>query len=469
MDSAAVPVAERMGSELMGVPQVVIVGRPNVGKSSLFNWLVGMRVAIVDPTAGVTRDRVSQIVDFDGRFVELTDTGGMGIRDTDNLTEHIERQIKTAIDGADLVLFVVDTRDGLLPLDEVVARRLRPLSVPVILVANKADAPSIELQAEEFHRFGFDVVPVSTRENRGRAALVECLLARLPAEGAEGAEAPREPTVKLAIVGRRNVGKSTFINTLVRQERMIVSEVPGTTRDSVDVRFELDGHAFLAIDTPGFRRTKSVSTDVDYYGMHRAQRSIRRADVVLLFFDAAVEIGKVDLKVADYIVGQFKPCLFVVNKWDLVAEKTTTQQWADYLRAAFPMMPFATIAFITSRTGKNVKRLLNHAQMLFKQARSRVPTAELNRLIRAALEQNPPPLHKHRRVKVYYATQVAVSPPTIVLFCNMPHALSSSYRRYLTNVLRDHCPFAEVPIRLHVRKREQTDTTDAIESRLKSR
>ena len=244
--------------------------------------------------------------------------------------------------------------------------------------------------------------------------------------------------MKVAIVGRRNTGKSTLVNTLAQAERMIVSEVPGTTRDSVDVRFELDGKAFMAIDTPGFRRSKSVATDIDFYSTHRAQRSIRRADVVLLFFDATQRISKVDKQLCDYIAQQYKPCIFVVNKWDLMAGSMPTEKWVTYLRDTFRTMWYVPIAFITGQTGKNVKAMLNHAQMLFKQSlRAGCRRAQLNKLVRAALEQNPPPLYQNRRPKIYYATQVAAQPPTIVLFCNDPKAISPQYQRYLLGVFRE--------------------------------
>jgi GTP-binding protein len=246
------------------------------------------------------------------------------------------------------------------------------------------------------------------------------------------------------------------VNTLAQAERVIVSEVPGTTRDSIDVRYELDGQPFIAIDTPGLRRTKSIQTDIDFYGMHRAQRSIRRADVVLLFFDCAQPISKVDKQLAEYILEQHKPCVFVVNKWDLLAGGVPTGDWAQYLRDTFRNMHYVPIAFITAQTGKNVKTLCNHAQMLFKQARQRVSTSQLNDSVQDALAANPPPMHHHGRLKVFYATQVDVQPPTIVLFCNNPQAFSASYRRYLLTALRDRLPFAEVPIRLDLRRREQT-------------
>jgi GTP-binding protein len=439
----------------MSLPQVVIVGRPNVGKSSLFNWLAGKRLAIVDPTAGVTRDRLTHLLHERERFFEIVDTGGMGIKDIDNLTEHIEQQIETAIDLAELVLFVVDAREGVAPLDLQVAERLRRVERPVVLVANKADDAKFDAQSAEFFKLGFgEPITVSTLQNRNRDLLLDAIVARLSAASAEAP--PSEPVMKLAIVGRRNTGKSTFVNTLAQAERVIVSEIAGTTRDSIDVRYELDGKPFIAIDTPGLRRTKSIQTDIDFYGMHRAQRSIRRSDVVLLFFDAMQPISKVDKQLAEYIFEQHKPCVFVVNKWDLVSADVPTGDWAQYLRDTFRTLQYAPIAFITALTGKNVKTLCNHAQMLFKQARERVGTSDINNAVHDVLDANPPPMHHQGRPKVFYATQVDVEPPTIVLFCNNPKAFSASYRRYLLTALRDRLPFAEVPIRLYLRRREQT-------------
>jgi GTP-binding protein len=389
----------------------------------------------------------------------------MGIKDVDNLTEDIERQIEAAIDSAAVVLFVVDTRAGVVPLDDEVAKRLRYVNVPVLCVANKTDSLEMEPQVNEFFRFGRKVLSVSALENRGRYELLEAIHERLPPPLDDEAAMP-QPVMKVAMVGRRNTGKSTLVNTLAQADRMIVSEVPGTTRDSVDVRFELDGKAFVAIDTPGIRRPQSVSTDIDFYSLHRAHRSIRRADVVLLFFDATQRISKVDKQLCEYIAQQYKPCIFVVNKWDLLARAMPTEKWVTYLRDTFRTMWHVPIAFITGQTGKNVKALLNHAQMLFKQSLARIGTGRLNKLVAAALQRNPPPLHHHRRPKIYYATQVAVQPPTVVLFCNTPKALSKDYQRYLLGVFRDHLAFSEVPIKLYLRRRESSDPTDEIQSRL---
>jgi GTP-binding protein len=443
----------------MPLPVVAIVGRPNVGKSSLLNCLAGKRISIVDPTAGVTRDRVSTTIQAGDRRFELVDTGGIGIEDADNLTADVERQIKYAIDAADLVLFVVDIRSGIAPLDEEVNLRLRTANKPVILVANKCDVPELEKHAAEFFPLGRDQpILFSAEQKRGRQELLEQIVAKLP----RGEEHPAEQVeMKLAIVGRRNTGKSTFINALARAERMIVSEVPGTTRDSVDVHFERDGKIFNAIDTAGVRRKKSLSGDVEFYSLARAERSIRRADVVLLFFDPRLRVSQVDKQLAHYILEQHKPAIFVINKWDLARNRLTTEQYADYMRATFPMLDYVPIAFITAKAGKNVGRLLNLAQNMHKQASERISTGDLNRVIQDAYRRQPPPMRQNRQGKIYYATQVAANPPAIVLFTNGPELFDNVYERFLIKYLRDHTAFREVPIKLQLRAKKRQDAAQA--------
>jgi GTP-binding protein len=443
----------------MSIPKVAIVGRPNVGKSSLLNWLTRRRISVVDPTAGVTRDRVTFLMHEDGRYFELVDTGGIGIVDSDDLSEDIERQINRGIAEADVVMFVVDAKAGLVPLDQEVAKRLRGIDKPIVLVANKADSPRQDLEIAEFHKLAkAPIVTTSVLGERNRDALVRAIVAALPpadaSEEADGAAMKAEPELKVAIVGRRNVGKSTFINALAQTERMIVSEIPGTTRDSVDVRFELDGKSFLAIDTPGVRKRKSLANDVEYYGLIRAKRSIRRADVVFMFFDASQTISKVDKQLVEEISKHYKPCIFVVNKWDLgQAEKMTTERWGQYLTRTFASMRHVPIAFITAQQNKNTKQLINLAQTIYKQARERVPTARLNQVIRAAIVNNPPSSPTAKRMKIYYGTQVAIEPPTIVLKCNHPEQIDRSWQRYLLGVFREELPFKEVPIKLYLRPR----------------
>ncbi|MEM7783802.1 MAG: ribosome biogenesis GTPase Der [Planctomycetota bacterium] len=449
----------------MALPQVSIVGRPNVGKSSIFNWLAGKRLAIVDNMAGVTRDRMTFVLEEEGRYFEIVDTGGIGINDVDELDEEIEQQIEIGIKGADLLLFVVDARDGRTGLDERVANRLRSLNKPVLLAINKCDGENWELEAGDFYPLGFEEpILCSAENNRHKSKLIEAILEKLPDQKELDQRELIRPEMKFALVGRRNVGKSTFINSLVESDRMIVSEVAGTTRDSVDVRFEIDGKTMVAIDTPGLRRKKSVRTDIDFYGTHRAHRTIRYADVVLMMFDSSKRISKVDRQLVGYIEQNYKPCIFVVNKWDLMAEHMVTQRWADYVRDNFTTMWNSPIAFVTGQTGQNCKRLLNHAQMLYKQARTRVPTPKLNRIIKEALINHPPPMASNkRRPRIFYAAQIGIQPPTIVLKCNNPNAFSKTYRRYLLGVLRDSLDFGEVPIRMALESRSTSDPEQSLE------
>ncbi len=455
----------------MAVPVVTIVGRPNVGKSSLFNWLAGRRIAIVDPTAGVTRDRVDTLVKAGDQYFNLIDTGGIGIHDRDDLGDEVERQIGFAIDLADVVLFVVDARDGIMALDEEVASRLRSVGKPVLCVVNKCDTPKLESVATEFFRLGYDnPIPVSAEQKRGRDELLAAIGKHLPA--ADSLPDLDEEPLKIAIVGRRNTGKSTFINQLAESERMIVSEIPGTTRDSVDVRFERDGKSFIAIDTAGVRRKRSVKGDVEFYSMARAERSIRRADVVLLFFDASQKVSMVDKKLAEYILEESKPVIFVANKWDLL-KPLPTGDFATYLKASFPMLDFVPIAFVTAKAGRNVFTVINLAQHLHKQASARMGTSAINRVLRQALAEQSPPLRQNRRPKIFYGTQVAANPPTIVLFTNSPELFSNTYQRYLLNTFRDRLPFRDVPIKLYLRSRQggegSEDKDDAEETAVEPR
>jgi GTP-binding protein len=443
----------------VSIPQVAIVGRPNVGKSSIFNWLAGRRIAIVDPTSGVTRDRITTLIEADSRFFEVTDTGGIGITDRDNLTDEIERQIQRAIDAAHLILFVVDARDGITALDEGVAERLRHVNKPVLCVANKCDEERFDLQANEFYMLGRGkLVCVSAKQNRNRRELLRLIVERLPPADSE--EKPSAVEMRVAIVGKRNVGKSTFINAVARAERVIVSEVPGTTRDAVDVRFELDGRSFVAIDTAGVQRRTAIKDDIEFYSLTRAQSSIRRADVVLLFLDPTTGIAKVEKQLAATIVEEYKPCIFVVNKWDLMLPMPTGK-FAAIVQDQFRSMQYVPIVFVTAKTGKNMKALLNLAQHLFKQASTRVSTSELNRAIQGALKAHAPPSRENRPAKIYYATQAGTCPPTLVLFCNSPRLFDENYQRYLVGTLRDRLPFQEVPIKLYLRRHREAQAAEA--------
>ena len=309
-----------------------------------------------------------------------------------------------------------------------------------------------------------DPTVCSAKNNRRKQRLLEAILERLPEEQELSFTDIERPEMKLAIVGRRNVGKSTLINSISESDRMIVSPVAGTTRDSVDVRIEVDGKTLVAIDTPGLRRGKSVRSDIDFYGVHRAHRSIRHADVVLMMFDCSQRISKVDRQLVGYIERNYKPCILVVNKWDLMAEHMVTERWADYLRDNFTTLWNVPIAFITGQDGKNVKKMLNHAMMLHKQSLERVSTPDLNRLLRRAIDNHPPPMTTGKRPKIYYGAQIGVQPPTIVLKCSDPDKFNKTYRRYLLSVFRDTLSFGEVPIRLVLEQRQSSDAEDMLEA-----
>ncbi len=443
----------------MSVPKVAIVGRPNVGKSSLLNWLAHKRISIVDPMAGVTRDRVTYQLQYQDRYFTLIDTGGIGIVDVDELNDEIHHQIQIGIDEADVILFVVDGSAGVSSLDRQVSQKLRKIDKPKLLVVNKCDSPRRDLETGDFYALAdAPLITTSVIGNRNQRELLNAIVELLPPpdedEAETGADLSSVPEMKLAIVGRRNVGKSTFINQLAETERMIVSEIPGTTRDSVDVRFELDGKSFIAIDTPGVRKRKSLANSVEWYGLARAKRSIRRADVVLMFFDCTEKISRVDKQLVSEIEDEFKPCIFVINKWDLAKPDDQTTDWAEYLFKTFGNMRHTPIAVITGQTGRNVKKLINLAQSIFKQSRFRVPTGELNKLVKAAVQNWPPPMRQNRNPRILYGTQVATEPPTLVLKVNDPVIFDDSWLRYLLGYLRDELPIKEVPIKLYLRGRD---------------
>ena len=447
----------------MAIPKVAITGRPNVGKSSLLNWLAERLISVVDPTAGVTRDRVTWFMHERDRYFELIDTGGIGIVDSDDLSADIERQIQAGIDEADLLLFVVDAKAAITPLDEQVARRLRKAAKPLLLVINKCDSSSLDAEAAIFLQLvNVPYTTTSVKANRGREQLVDAIVSLLPppedAEQLEGDRLLSPADLRIAVVGRRNVGKSTFINQLAQEERVIVSEIAGTTRDSIDIRFEVDGRALVAIDTPGVRKRKSLENDIEFYGLVRAQRSIRRADLVLMFFDATQTISRVDKQLVEEIGEHYKPCIFVVNKWDLALEQgMTAEKWVKYLMSSFESMRHVPIAIITAKDGRNIRKLVNLAQSIHKQAGRRISTAKLNRAVRSAIERNSPPMRKNRRPRIYFASQIAGSPPTIVLKCNDSTLLDEAWKRYLLGFLREATPFREVPIRLVLRSRNEID------------
>ena len=434
----------------MALPVVAIIGRPNVGKSSLLNALAGQMISIVEPTAGVTRDRVSVIVDAYERYFELVDMGGYGIVDSDALSEHVENQIHQGIAAANLALFVVDVREGLMPLDVTIAQLLRKSGLRVILVANKCDSARQSAQAGEFSRLGFgEALCVSATNRVNQTVLMERIvgeLEHLPKE------TPEKEVMKIALVGRRNSGKSTLINAICGQDRVIVSEIPGTTRDAVDVRFEKDGKVFVAIDTAGVRKKGKMSSDIEFYSYVRATRSITRADVILFLIDATLKVSQVDKKLTRFIEDEYKPCVIVINKWDLAKDFAGTEDYADYLEKVLPGLRHVPIAFTTATEGKNVQSVLDLAAELFKQASTRIPTPMLNKAIER-LSADRVGGSRRGNPRIYYGTQVAVRPISLLLFVNRPELFDEPFERFAISRLREWLGIQEVPIRLLLRAR----------------
>lgn len=447
------------------LPKVAIVGRPNVGKSSLFNLLAGRRISIVDPVAGVTRDRVSASIELprnedvsatEAEMIELVDTGGFGA-DGDMMTTEVERQIALALREADLVILLVDAQAGVVALDRRVAELLRTdcTDVPVMVVANKVDTADKEAQAWEVSSLGLGTPTVVSAKTGYQKHELLVSIAEHLGNRRRDRVAPTDAEFSLAIVGKRNAGKSTLVNALAGAPRMIVSEEAGTTRDAVDVRFQIGDRAFTAIDTAGVRRQKSLDGDLEYYSYHRSLQSIRRADVVVLLIDATVPVSQVDSKLSGEILRHEKPCIVAVNKWDLVEGQQTQEAYVDYLDDTLRGLDFAPLAFISAIQGDGMADLAAMACNLFEQASHRVSTGVLNRHLAAIMERRRPHSKHGRRAKIYYSAQVAVRPPTIGLWVNDPDLFDATYRRYVLNQLREVLPFSEVPIRLDIHERRE--------------
>ncbi|MHC4515871.1 MAG: ribosome biogenesis GTPase Der, partial [Planctomycetota bacterium] len=397
------------------------------------------------------RDRVAVTMDWRDRRFEIIDTGGLGLVDDALLKEHIEAQIEIAVELSDQILFVVDGKEGLVPGDEMVAQRLRRKAERVLLVVNKVESRWEEYSVSEWEKLGYgEPLPVSALEGYGASDLLDRVVQRLPPKD-ELAEEVEDEVLRFAVVGKRNSGKSTLINRLVGEERVIVSEVPGTTRDAVDVEFEHDDKRLVAIDTAGVRKKRSMEDAIEFFSYTRSLQSIRRADVVLHLFDITGEISQVDKKLATYCVDQSKPVILVGNKADL-AEEIALQKWDSYIRQQLAGLSFAPVSFISALDGFNVDETLDLLFEMRAQATTEIPTARLNEALQSAKEKLSPKSHG-QVPKLFYATQVGVQPLQIMIFVNEPKLFRGQYERYLQNVLRDSFECPEVPIRLVFRKR----------------
>ncbi len=477
-------------NETNTLPNVAIFGRPNVGKSALFNRLVGRKIAIVHDRPGITRDRLSATCTRGERPFTLWDTGGIFGAGESELTQQVERAAENALRESDLLLFVVDAREGLSPIDGELARMLRKRQKPVVLVINKIDNEKHDPLAAEFDSLGFEkVVSVSAEHNRGITRLVEMidraltqrsLVPKASQSGARKSPLFEEGPTAIAIVGRPNVGKSSLINAIVRSERAIVSQLPGTTRDAIDIVYERDDVRFVFIDTAGIRRRGKVSSSAEVFSVMRAERSIRRADLCVLVIDLTMGVTAQDKRIAGLIQVARKPAIAVLNKWDLVEPGRDKKQWGRELieeaRSRIFFLDYVPVLITTASTGENVDRLFALIQKVQRAARKRIGTGVLNRLLRHAFEANPPPLVKGRRLKLFYATQATnsglhpveasvgkgsaseksrgdVAPPEFVLFVNDPPLITESYRRYLEARIREAEPYPGLPIILTLRAR----------------
>ena len=484
-------------NEAHAAPNVAIVGRPNVGKSALFNRLVGRKIAIVHDQPGITRDRLSATCTRGERPFRLWDTGGIFGAGESHLTRQVRHAAENALRESDLLLFVVDAKEGLSPVDEELARMLRKSQKAVVLVINKIDSEKHDPLAAEFDSLGFKkIISVSAEHDRGISNLLDAIEKQLPSPAAPGDIKHQTSNIKrplpIAIVGRPNVGKSSLINSIVRSERAIVSELPGTTRDAIDIVYERDGLKFVFIDTAGIRRRGKVSSSAEVFSVMRAERSIRRADVCILIIDLTMGVTAQDKRIAGLIQKARKPAIVVLNKWDLVkprrAAKQSARQIIEETRSRIFFLNYAPVLITSASTGENVDRLFAVIQKVQHAVQKRIGTGVLNRLLREAFEANPPPLVKGRRLKLFYATQQRkdvllgrhslgeggqsadalfgrmsssekprgdLAPPEFVLFVNDPRLMTETYRRYLEAGIREAEPYPGLPIILTLRPRVQ--------------
>jgi GTP-binding protein len=461
--STAIHTVQNQMEENAYTPQrvVAIVGRPNVGKSATFNRLVGRRIAIVHAESGVTRDRLMREAQWGEERFELVDTGGVcnidGSASPDVIEAGIHRQVDAALGDAAVAIFVVDIQEGVHPMDEEVAAILRSRRCRTVVAANKADGPSHDVAAVDFERFGFPVFPVSALQKRGYEDLMQPVLEALPP-----AENPTEiAPLRVAIVGRPNVGKSSYVNRLLRSDRVIVSNIPGTTRDSIDIPFTVgkgdQARHYVLVDTAGMRRSGKIDSTVERFSLMRAEKSIKSANVVVLVLDARQGPTAHDKKIAALVREHNRGCVVLVNKWDLAEGEVTQRQYGPALLKTMPFMGHCPVLFASAESGYNIRRTVEAIDYVAAQVTVDIPTGILNRTLQDAYEQVGPPSVKGRRLKIYYATQVGKDPIKIRLFVNQPKIVRPAYRSYLIKALRSRFGLEGAPVLLQFRARKKRD------------
>lgn len=431
---------------------VAIIGRPNSGKSTLFNRLTKTRKAIVDPTPGVTRDRNYGEVTCDEKSFILVDTGGVEPAKGDKLVSKMLDQTTQAIEEADVIIFLMDGKTGLTAADHSIIDRIRKISKPVFFAVNKIDGPKQEELLSEFYQIGVDqIYPVSAEHGYGIRDLMSDLVSSIP-EQAERIDEPNE--IKLAFIGRPNSGKSSLVNRLLGEERMLVTEIPGTTRDSVDSILEKDGRRYRIIDTAGIRKRGRISDRIEKYSVIKALKSLAECDIALAVIDAGLGITDQDTHVLGYTADSGRGCVVLINKWDLIREEKERKKILEAIRAATDFIAYAPILKVSALTGYKVNDIFKSIDSVYEQCNTRISTGKLNQALREMVSHHPPPSRSGRHVKLFYMTEISVKPPTFVIFTNSPDEVHFSYRRYLANQLREKFPLSNAPLKFIFRKRE---------------
>ncbi|SDP69988.1 ribosome biogenesis GTPase Der [Selenomonas ruminantium] len=441
----------------MSKPIVAIVGRPNVGKSTLFNQIGKKRVSIVDDMPGVTRDRIYLDAEWLNHEFTMIDTGGIEFDESNHILKSMRSQAEIAMEEADVILFLVDGRAGLTTSDEEVAKILRNTKKPVILGVNKIDSPQLEMNIYEFYNLGLgDPIPLSATNVMNLGDLLDAIVAAFPEEVLEEKD---EDEISIAVIGRPNVGKSSLVNQLLGEERVIVSDVAGTTRDAIDTHFVKDDMKFMLIDTAGMRRRGKIDEPVERYSVMRSLRAIDRADVVLMVINAFEGITEQDKKIAGYAHESGKGVVIVVNKWDIFPDKDdkSTLRFTEDLREEIGFLQYAPVLYASALTGQRVGRVTELVKYVAEQQSMRIKTSVLNELIRDAVSINPPPMHRGRRLKILFMTQADIKPPKFIIFVNDPELMHFSYLRFIENRLREMYGFEGTPIRLIVRARDEEE------------